>query len=158
MTSAAIVRTIEASPEAVFAAFVEPEKLALWWGPDDGPVLSVEVDPRVGGRFHIRFRLAEDGTEHGSAGAFEVFDPPNRLAMSWAWDDDNGPKSYVDVSFRQVDHGTEVTLVHSRLPDAEERDQHRQGWEGALEKLARSAGQLTSRRSLGPEPDGRNLR
>ncbi len=149
MTSATIVRIIEAAPEAVFAAFVEPEKLALWWGPDDGPVLSVEVDPRVGGFFHIRFRLAEDSTEHGSAGTFEVFDPPNRLAMSWAWDDDDGSKSHVDVSFRQVDQGTEVTLVHSRLPDAEGRDQHRQGWEGAFRKLARSAGELTSRRSLG---------
>ncbi len=158
MTSATIVRTIEASPEAVFAAFIDPEKLALWWGPDDGPLLSVEVDPRVGGRFHIRFRLAEDGTAHGSTGAFEVFDPPNRLAMSWAWDDDNGPKSHVDVSFRRIDQGTEITLIHSRLSDAEVRDQHQQGWEGALQKLARSAGQLMSGQSLGPELDGRKLR
>ncbi len=142
MTSATIVRVIEASPEAVFAAFVEPDQLALWWGPDDGPVLSAEVDPRVGGRFHIRFRLAEDGTEHGSSGTFEVFDPPHRLAMSWAWDDDDGPSSHVDVTFRPVDQGTEVTLVHSRLGDERERDQHQQGWEGAFDKLARSAKRL----------------
>jgi uncharacterized protein YndB with AHSA1/START domain len=142
VTSATIVRIIEASPEAVFAAFVEPDQLALWWGPDDGPVLSAEVDPRVGGRFHIRFRLAEDGTEHGSSGTFEVFDPPHHLAMSWAWDDDDGPDSHVDVAFRQVDQGTQVTLVHSRLRYEKERDQHQQGWEGAFDKLERKAQQL----------------
>lgn len=141
MTSATIVRTIEASPEAVFAAFVEPDQLALWWGPDDGPVLSVEVDPRVGGRFHIRFRLAEDGSEHGSSGIFEVFDRPHRLAMSWAWDDDEGAHSHVDVTFRSLDQGTQVTLVHSRLRDDDEREQHQHGWAGAFDKLARSVGQ-----------------
>ena len=142
MTSATIVRIIEASPDAAFAAFVEPDKLALWWGPDDGPVLSAEVDPRVGGRFNIRFRLAEDGTEHGTSGTFEVFDPPHRLAMSWAWENDAGPGSHVDVTFRQVDQGTVVTLVHSRLDSPNLRDQHQQGWEGAFDKLACSAEQL----------------
>ena len=72
MTSVTIVRTIEAPPEAVFAAFVQPDKIALWWGPDDGPVLSAEIEARVGGRFHIRFRLAEDGSEHGSSGTLGV--------------------------------------------------------------------------------------
>lgn len=141
MTELIIVRTIEAPPEAVFAAFVEPEKIALWWGPDDGPVLSAEVDPRVGGRFHIRFRLAADGSEHGSSGVFEVFDPPGRLSMSWAWDDEAGPHSRVDVTFRPVRQGTEITLIHSRLPDARTRDGHEKGWNGALDKLmAKAAG------------------
>ena len=142
MTRVTIVRVIEAPPEAVFAAFIEPDKLALWWGPDDGPVLSAEVDPRRGGRFHIRFRLAEDGTEHGSSGTFEVFDPPHRLAMSWAWEGDDGPGSHVDVTFRPVDQGTELTLVHSRLGDAQERDRHQHGWQGAFDKLERNAEQL----------------
>ena len=142
MTSATIVRIIEASPDAVFAAFIEPDQLALWWGPDDGPVRSADVDPRVGGRFHIRFRLAVDGTEHGSSGTFEVFDPPHRLAMSWAWEGDDGPESHVNVTFRQVDQGTEVTLIHSRLPDEKGREQHQQGWEGAFDKLARNAKKL----------------
>ena len=142
MISATIVRVVEAPIEAVFGAFVEPDKLALWWGPDDGPVLSVEIDARVGGRFHIRFRLAEDGTEHASCGIFEVFDPPHRLAMSWAWEGDEGADSRVEVTLRRVDQGTEVTLVHSRLRDDEARDQHRRGWQGALDKLARGAGRL----------------
>jgi uncharacterized protein YndB with AHSA1/START domain len=142
VTSVTIVRTIEAPPEAVFAAFVQPDKIALWWGPDDGPVLSAEIDARVGGRFHIRFRLAEDGSEHGSSGTFEVFDPPRRLVMSWAWDDETGPESRLDVVFRAVAAGTEVTLVHSRLDDAKVRG-HEKGWNGAFDKLEARADELT---------------
>jgi uncharacterized protein YndB with AHSA1/START domain len=141
MTSVTIVRTIEAPPEAVFAAFVEPDKVALWWGPDEGPVLSAEIEPRVGGRFHIRFHLAEDGSDRGSSGRFEIFDPPRRLVMSWAWDDEADPDSRLDVTFRPVEAGTEVMLVHSLLTDAK-APSHERGWSGALDKLVARAGAL----------------
>lgn len=140
-TSLTIVRRIKAPPQAVFNAFIMPDKIALWWGPDDGPVLSATVDPRVGGRFHVRFRM-EDGSEHGSVGAFDVFDPPNRLAMSWAWDSEPQQVSHIEVAFRAIDEGTELTFTHARLPDAASRDSHEEGWNGALDKLEARAGEL----------------
>ena len=141
-TSLTLVRRIDAPSDAVFNAFLEPDKIALWWGPDDGPVLSAEVDPRVGGRFHVRFRLAKDGSEHGCGGMFEVFDRPNRLAMSWEWEGEEGPDSHVDVRFRAVEGGTEVTFTHSRLGDEETRRGHETGWNGAFDKLQAKAGAL----------------
>ena len=142
MTSLTIVRVIEAPPEAVFAAFVEPDKIALWWGPDDGPVTLAEVDARLGGRFHVRFRML-DGTEHGSSGTFEVFDPPHRLAMTWAWEDEDGAASRVEAAFKPIEGGhTELTFVHARLQDDAARDSHEQGWNGALDKLQAKAEQL----------------
>jgi len=136
-TSLTIVRRIKAPPQAVFDAFVLPDKIALWWGPDQGPVLSATVDPQVGGRFHVRFRM-EDGSEHGSGGLFETFDPPHRLAMSWKWDNDGDPVSLVEVTLRAIEGGTELTFTHSRLPDAASRDSHEAGWNGALDKLERA--------------------
>lgn len=133
-TSLTIIRRIKAPPAAVFDAFIVPEKIALWWGPDAGPVISATVDPREGGRFHIRFRT-EDGAEHGSQGIFEVFNRPNRLAMSWNWDGSADPTSQVEVVLREIAEGTELTFTHSRLPDATARDSHRKGWMGALDKL-----------------------
>lgn len=141
MTSLTIIRRIKAPPRAVFDAFVKPDKIALWWGPDSGPVLSAEVDPRVGGRFHVRFRM-EDGSEHGSAGVFEVFDPPHQLAMSWAWDEEPGMVSHVAVTLRAIDEGTEVAFTHSRLPDGASRDSHEDGWNGAFDKLEATSGEL----------------
>lgn len=134
MTSLTIVRQIKARPETVFEAFVAPESIKRWWGPDAGPVLSVEVDPRLGGHFHIRFRM-EDGSDHGSVGVFDEFDPPHRLAMSWAWDEDTETVSRVEVDLRAIDGGTELTFTHARLPDAASRDSHEEGWNGALDKL-----------------------
>ncbi|MBD8529214.1 MULTISPECIES: SRPBCC domain-containing protein [unclassified Massilia] len=142
MTSLTIVRVIEAPPAAVFAAFVEPDKIALWWGPDDGPVTHAEVDARPGGRFLVRFRML-DGSEHGCFGIFEVFEPPHHLAMSWSWEDEDTPASRVQATLKPVGAGhTELTFVHAKLADDATRDSHEQGWNGALDKLQRKAGQL----------------
>lgn len=141
-TSLTLVRRIEAPPDAVFDAFVDPAKIALWWGPDDGPVLSAEVDPVVGGRFHVVFRLDADGSTHGSAGTFEIVERPTRLAMSWAWDGEDGPGSHVDVRLRAVGDATEVTFTHARLRDEATRRSHADGWNGAFDKLQARAGDL----------------
>lgn len=140
-TSLTITRRIKAPPDAVFDAFVVPDKIALWWGPDAGPVTLAEVDPREGGRFHVRFRM-EDGSEHGAHGTFEVFDRPNRLAMGWTWEDGTDPPSRVEVTLRAAREGTELTFTHARLPNAAARDSHREGWNGALDKLEARAEEL----------------
>ena len=44
-------RTLAASPERVFAACVEAEKLAQWWGPAGFTSPSVQLDVRKGGRY-----------------------------------------------------------------------------------------------------------
>ena len=140
MTSLTLIRRIAAPPRAVFDAFVTPEKIALWWGPDAGPVLSATVDPRVGGAYRVRFRM-EDGSEHESHGTFEIFDPPGRLAMTWMWEGEP-LLSHVDVTLREVAGGTEMTFTHSRLADEGSRDSHRSGWNGAFDKLEARAGEL----------------
>lgn len=140
-TSLTITRRVNAAPQAVFDAFVVPEKIALWWGPDCGPVTSAKINARKGGRFHVRFRM-EDGSEHGSSGVFEVFEPPHRLAMSWDWDEGGDPTSRVEVTIREVGGQSELTFTHSRLPDAASRDSHREGWNGALDKLESHAEEL----------------
>jgi len=140
-TSLTIKRRIEAPQQAVFDAFIKPEKIALWWGPDNGPVILSEVDARKGGHYHVRFRM-EDGSEHGASGTFESFDPPHGLAMTWKWESEEAPASRVEVSLRQIEGGTELTFTHARLPDTATRDSHEQGWNGALDKLEAKAAQL----------------
>jgi uncharacterized protein YndB with AHSA1/START domain len=45
----------DAPPEIVFAAWTDPEQVARWWAPRDFeiPPESVDIEPRVGGRFHL---------------------------------------------------------------------------------------------------------
>ena len=138
MTSLTLVRRIRARPSIVFDTLTTPEGIASWWGPDGGPVLVAESDPRVGGRFRIRFRTL-DGKEHESSGQYLDIASPERLSMSWRWTggaEDPG-ESLLEIRLRAIAEGTELTLTHSRLRDEESRRGHEQGWAGALDKLVR---------------------
>ncbi|MBY8822808.1 SRPBCC family protein [Sphingomonas colocasiae] len=141
MTSLTIVRRIAARPSIVFDALTTPEGIACWWGPDDGPVLLAEADIRVGGRFRVRFRML-DGSEHESSGEYLEVDKPVRLAMSWRWTgggepEEAGGESRVEIDLRPIGNGTELTFTHARLKTEASRISHEEGWNGALDKLAR---------------------
>jgi uncharacterized protein YndB with AHSA1/START domain len=138
MTSLTLVRRIKARPSIVFDALTTPEGIASWWGPDEGPVLVAETDPRVGGHFRVRFRMV-DGSEHESTGEYLEVVKPERLSMSWRWTggaEDPG-ESLVEIRLRAVSEGTELTLTHSRLHGEETCRSHEDGWTGALGKLER---------------------
>jgi len=140
MSSLTIVKTIAARPEIVFDALIEPEGLRKWIGPDDGPVLIAESDGRVGGKFRLRFKML-DGSEHEARGEYLEVERPSKLAMTWQWQNhDDRTVSRIEVTLRGVAQGTELTFTHSQLPSDEERDEHREGWNGALEKLGRALG------------------
>ena len=149
MTSLTLVRRIKARPSIVFDALTTPEGIACWWGPDGGPVLVAETDPRVGGRFRVRFRML-DGSEHESSGEYLEVVKPERLSMSWHWTggvEDPG-KSLVEIRLRAIAEGTELTFTHSRLRDEETSPQPR----ARLERSAQQAGTpfLASERSCRP--------
>ena len=138
MTSLTLVRRIAARPSIVFEAMTTPQGIASWWGPDDGPVLLAESDPRVGGRYRVRFRMLDD-SEHESSGEYLEVRRPERVAMTWRWvgDEDEGGESLIEIDLRAVDEGTEVTFTHSRLASEATRISHSEGWTGALDKLER---------------------
>jgi uncharacterized protein YndB with AHSA1/START domain len=137
MTSLTLVRRIKARPQVVFDAVTTAEGIAHWWGPDAGPVLLSESDPRVGGSYRVRFRML-DCTEHESSGEFLEIMRPKRVVLSWRWkggQEDPG-ESRIEITLRPVPEGTELTLIHSRLHDEDTRRSHEEGWTGSLDKLA----------------------
>ena len=136
MTSLTLVRHIRAAPEIVFDAVTTADGIAHWWGPDSGPVLLSESDPRVGGKYRLRFRRLDD-TEHECSGEFLVVDPPRRVVLTWRWmvgGDDPG-ESRVEITLRAISDGTELTFSHSLLQSESARRSHEGGWTGALRKL-----------------------
>ena len=136
MTSLTLVRRVKASPATVFEAMTTAEGIAHWWGPDAGPVLIAEADPREGGRYRVRFRML-DGTEHESTGEFLAFEPPTRAVMSWRWTEGGADPgvSQVEFTLRPTPEGSEITFTHAQLVDEESSASHGQGWTGALDKL-----------------------
>jgi uncharacterized protein YndB with AHSA1/START domain len=136
MTSLTLVRRIKARPSVVFDAVTTAQGIAQWWGPDAGPVLIAEVDPRKGGRYRVRFRML-DGSEHESSGEFLDVVRPERVVMSWRWKggEEDPNQSRVEIALRAIPEGTEMTFTHSLLQDEETSRSHAEGWTGALDKL-----------------------
>lgn len=132
--SLTIVRRIKAPVAKLYAAWVQPALMARWWGPDAGPVLRAETDPRVGGRFRVVFQTL-DGKVHDCRGEYREVQQDRKLEFTWEWVGREEPPSLVTILLMPLADGTELTFTHAQFRDAVTRDDHRRGWNGAFDKL-----------------------
>ena len=74
-------RVINASPEVLYDAWLDPSMLAKFMRPGpDMSVPEVKADARVGGRFLIVMRVGDQDLPH--EGTYKVLDRPNQLAFT----------------------------------------------------------------------------
>jgi uncharacterized protein YndB with AHSA1/START domain len=132
--SLTLVRRLGSPPSKVYAAWTDPDKILRWWGPDAGPTISAIADVRVGGRFEVMFRTV-DGKEHTCYGIYREVIVDRKLVFTWRWRETPDHESMVTILLEPTAGGTELTLIHEALPNEAERDSHRSGWNGALDKL-----------------------
>jgi uncharacterized protein YndB with AHSA1/START domain len=125
-------RTIPATAEELFDAWLEPEALAIWMRP--GPIsrTTATVDACVGGRYEIVMEV--DGRTIPHTGEYRVIDRPRRLVFTWLSPYTDRRNTLVTVEFLPLAQHTEVVITHEMLPETE-REGHRSGWTGALDKL-----------------------
>ncbi len=123
-----------APPARVFAAFTDPKLVAEWFGPKRTRVDVVELDLRVGGDYRFDMHMA-DGAIAGVVGTYIEIAPPGRLVFTWSWIEGTTQNSEVTLDFRAHESGTELLLVHRKLPNAEQRDKHGMGWTSSFECL-----------------------
>jgi uncharacterized protein YndB with AHSA1/START domain len=134
--SLTIKRRINAPPAKIYQAWTDPQKMMRWYAPADAETLRAETDARVGGRFRVLMRTA-DGEEHDVSGVYREVVRDEKLVFTWQWRSKPEWESLVTVTLQRDGEGTILTLIHEQLPDDAERDGHRNGWTGAIEKLAR---------------------
>jgi uncharacterized protein YndB with AHSA1/START domain len=132
--SLTIKRRFAAPPAKVYQAWTDPQKMMRWYAPAGADTLIAEADARVGGRFRVLMRTA-DGEEHEARGVYREVVPDEKLVFTWAWRGKPEWESLVTVALRRDGDATVLTLTHEQLPDDAERDGHRSGWSGALDKL-----------------------
>ncbi len=135
-TTLELRREFDASPTAVFDAWMTREEWAAWIGPEgircDVPMLEA----RVGGRYEITMRLG-NGQVIPVSGVFKTIDRPNRLVFSWGWNADPARQSLITLTFKARGAGTELLLRQEGLGSIANRDDHGKGWNGTLNKLQR---------------------
>lgn len=100
----------DATPEVVWQAWTQPEKLKQWWGPDHVTIPECEVDLRVGGTFYIVMLAGEamglyKGTLWPMKAEFTAVEPNTKLSYTaQAWTE--GAKEETTI-----DQKTEITFV-----------------------------------------------
>jgi activator of HSP90 ATPase len=107
--------SISASPDEVYDAFIDAKKHSAFTG------AKATGEARVGAEI-----TAWDGYITGKNLELEK---GKRIVQEWSTSE--WPKGYspsrLELTFCKVEGGTEVTMVHSKVP-AEQADEYRQGW------------------------------
>jgi uncharacterized protein YndB with AHSA1/START domain len=124
-------RRFAAPPERVFSAWLDPALVGRWMSPVGHA--EAEFEPWVGGR--LRVTMVGDGARIEHTGQFREVDPPRRLVFTWESPYTGSEPSLVTVELRPAGSGTDLLLVHERLPEHVVAA-HAGGWGTMLDRLA----------------------
>lgn len=139
-------RVIRAPRDRVYEAWTNPEMMKQWFGPAGRHCPSAALDVRVGGAYRIAVvpdvlpPVTAGGSEcetqqTAAIGHYTKVVPNELLQFTWAADWNPGEESLVTVSLKDVDGGTEITILHENFNKEASRDGHNNGWAGCLDKL-----------------------
>ena len=132
--SLTVTRFIEAPPEAVFDAWLDPATLRRFMTPGPGTACpNASSDPQVGGRFALT--MTAEGKEIPHGGTYTVIERPRRLAFTWE-SPFSAEGSLVTLTFPPEKAGPFVKLTHVKFVTAESCDNHERGWAAILDALA----------------------
>jgi uncharacterized protein YndB with AHSA1/START domain len=102
-------RVIKVPRPMVWKAWMDPETLPQWWGPDGFSCRTKRIDLRTGGEW-VFDMIAPDGTVYPNHHLYGEVRPEDRIGYALLWGE-NGPK-HADAwaSFEDLDGTTRVTL------------------------------------------------
>lgn len=102
-------RVIKAPVSVVWGAWINPESLPKWWGPDGFSCKTARIDLRTGGEW-VFDMIAPDGTVFPNHHHYLVVEPTSRVEYTLHWGE-NGPKhADASVRFDDLDGATRVKL------------------------------------------------
>ncbi|WP_049970907.1 SRPBCC domain-containing protein [Haladaptatus cibarius] len=140
--SMTVNRTIEAPPERVYDAFLDPDELGEWLPPDGFRAEVHELEPEEGGQFRMTFIAETEELEPYSQsfhGTYVELVPGERIVHTDEFEtDDPGMtgEMTVTVTFEAVSDGTAVTVHQEGIPEDVPVDDANAGWMNSLENLA----------------------
>jgi uncharacterized protein YndB with AHSA1/START domain len=132
-----ITRVFDAPRQLVFEAWTNPEQVAKWWGPVGfhTPLDTVEIDLRVGGRYHLRMVRGDTGPAMPLRYEIAELVPPELIVLK------SGPMpgmglhagTVTRIELHEEDDGrTRMSLTDGPYTTSEHAAQ---GWHGAFGKL-----------------------
>lgn len=145
------VALIEAQPETVYRAFVNPELVAQWLAPGDMTASVHEFDAREGGRVRISLHYpdgdasAAKSTEDADIyqARFLELSPPSKVVQAIEFES-NDPafagEMRMTVTLAPTRQGTNITIDFDGIPDGISLEDNKLGTALSLEKLSALVG------------------
>lgn len=140
-----IERSFPVPPDQVFAAFADPAKKRRWFAETDGlKVREFEMDFRVGGTEHSRFKIGE-GPHQGTACAndttYQDIVPNHRVVIAYTMTlgDHRISASLATFEFLPTEKGTDLIFTEqgAYFEHSDGPQMRQDGWRSILEKLAK---------------------
>jgi uncharacterized protein YndB with AHSA1/START domain len=138
-------RVIRAPRARVYEAWTNPEIIKQWFGPVGMHCTRASSDARVGGAYLMEAKPTPEAiaanpacADRGGAatGIYTKVVPNELLQFTWNASWSPSELSLVTISLKDVDGGTEITLLLENFASEQSRDGHNQGWASVLDKLA----------------------
>ncbi|MFD1882977.1 SRPBCC family protein [Paracoccus pacificus] len=140
-----ITRHIAASPEVIWDALTNPEKLKIWFAPRPWKITDIVLEPHPGGRFQLTM-VGPDGEGEGcdpNEGCVLLVEPNRRIAwtdaLAGGFRPNAKPFMTAIITLEPKDGGTQYTAraLHS---NGEDRQRHEEmgfaeGWGTCIEQL-----------------------
>jgi uncharacterized protein YndB with AHSA1/START domain len=114
-----VTRLFNGPPRIVFEAWTRPELMKLWWAPKSSgvPLLSCDMDVRVGGQYRLEF--GQPGSSFAFFGKYLEVEPPSRLVWT---NDESEDAAVTTVTFEEKD-GQTLLVLHELYPTKEALDE-----------------------------------
>jgi uncharacterized protein YndB with AHSA1/START domain len=128
-----VTRTFNGPARIVFEAWTKPELMKLWWAPKSigVPLLSCEMDVRVGGGYRLAFGH-DAATSMAFFGKYLEVTPPSRLVWT---NDESEDAAVTTVTFEEKD-GQTLLVLHELYPSKEALEANRGAEDGLPEQFA----------------------
>jgi uncharacterized protein YndB with AHSA1/START domain len=131
-------RVLQATPERVYRAFLDPDAMVKWLPPNGFTAKVHHMDARVGGSHRMSFTNFTTGTTHSFGGEYVELVPHERIRYTDKFDDPNLPGTMqVTVALRKVSCGTELNITQEGLPEVIPTEACYLGWQESLALLAK---------------------
>src|SRR3954469_8239490 len=113
-TAVHVRRTIAASPERVYPAWLDPQLMGRWFAPAGFTVRKAEVDERIGGRLSIWHVDGAGNDVGGSGSGIAGLVPGERIVLHWQF---VGPDRTTDPTM-----ATRLTVTFTPTADGTQLD------------------------------------
>ena len=124
-----VTRIFNGPARIVYEAWTEPELMKLWWAPKSSgaPLLSCEMDVRVGGQYRLEFGQ-DAASSFAFFGKYLEVTPPSRLV----WTNDESQDAAVTTVTFEEREGQTLLVLHELYPSKEALDEAFVGMEDGM--------------------------